>query len=107
MFIKIFFFKYLRNVRIGINLFRKAIELIELDKKILIEYGSFMYQIHAFCSRQLKLDRHVSLFNADHRHFITNQLEEKKLEFLNFAIEAYETLNNSSSSTTDTEESPQ
>jgi len=85
-------------VRIGINLFRKAIELIELDKKILIEYGSFMYQLHAYCSRQLKLDKLVGHFIPNDRQLITTRLHDKKLEFLNLALEAYETLTNSTDS---------
>ena len=46
------FFNY---VYITINLFRKSTELNASDQKIWIEYGTFLYQIHSYCSRQLKL----------------------------------------------------
>lgn len=50
---------FLRQVYVTVNLFRCSTDLMPKDQKIWVEYGSFLYQIHSYCSRQLKL---VSVF---------------------------------------------
>ena len=46
----------LKLVDFCVNLFGKAIELLRCDDhKIYIEYGAFVYQMHSYCSRQLKI----------------------------------------------------
>ena len=44
-----------KTVYLPINLFRKAVEHYAYEQTIWMEYGSFLYQIHSYCSRQLKL----------------------------------------------------
>lgn len=50
---------FIRSTNIAVNLFRKSNEAMSktssTDQKFVIEYGSFLYQIHSYCSRQLKL----------------------------------------------------
>lgn len=47
--------EFCRSVYVTINLFRYSTGLMPKDQKIWVEYGSFLYQIHSYCSRQLKL----------------------------------------------------
>jgi hypothetical protein len=53
--------KFIKTVYLSINLFRKAVEYWMYEQKVWIEYGSFVYQIHSFCSRQLKLVKKIKL----------------------------------------------
>lgn len=75
-----------KTVNISINLFRKATEYYQYDSIFWIEYGSFMYQMHSYCSRQLKLNKLVNHFVSPR---ISKTLEEKRIVFLNFALDAY------------------
>ena len=54
---------FLKAVYITINLFRKAVEMMSdaNDHKLWIEYGAFLYQIHSYCSRQLKLVNYLEI----------------------------------------------
>jgi hypothetical protein len=48
--------EFLKKVYFSINLFRKAIQYLRPDDRVIyIEYGSFLYQIHSYCSRQIKI----------------------------------------------------
>lgn len=39
----------------GMKCFDQCLQLNEEDSQLWIEYGSFAYNIHSFCSRSLKL----------------------------------------------------
>ena len=78
--------KFISMAHFSINLFKKSIELGSNDSKILVEYGSFLYQIHSYCSREIK-------YNEQVKHFADPALKDilatSKLEFLNLAYDAY------------------
>lgn len=44
-----------KTVYLSMNLFRKSTEYWAYDQKLYMEYGSFLYQMHSYCSRQIKL----------------------------------------------------
>ena len=47
---------FLKKVQFSINLFRKATQYLRpSDSVFYIEFGSFLYQIHSYCSRQIKI----------------------------------------------------
>ncbi len=90
-------------------MFRKSLEnLRKTDRKIVIEYGLFLYQMHSYCSRQIKIvsilfklivykQTNMSTLLKDEctKHFkdgsIKGYLENKKNELLILALEAYKT----------------
>jgi len=97
-------------------LFRKSLEnLRKTDRKIIIEYGLFLYQMHSYCSRQIKIVTnffYILLLKLQKLNDISNvlkdkvtnhfkddsikiYLENKKNELLKLALEAYKSASKS------------
>lgn len=91
--------KFLESIHLSINLFRKSLEYIrQTDQKFALEYGSFVYQLSSFCSRQLKTAKIIQgYFSAP--DVIAAKLSRKSMEFLHMSLDVYKRANASSSST--------
>jgi hypothetical protein len=103
---------FIKNVNVSINLFRKCIENKRTnDQTCLMEYGSFLYSMHSYCSRQIKLvcywlfykkslktesdyknltlilkNNLVKIFEDDS---MASALTVKKIEYLKLALDTY------------------
>jgi calcineurin-binding protein cabin-1 len=89
------------RVFIAINMFKRSIELRSTDDTIWIEYGSYLYQIHSFCSRQLKNNQILNIFEDE---AIKTELKKKINFFLTLSNEAYIEANRISHITTSKDE---
>jgi calcineurin-binding protein cabin-1 len=78
----------MEKVNFAINCYRKAFDLIEFDYKLSLEYGSFLYQLNSYFSRQIKMNEVFNFF-VEKDKFI-DLFKEKSRKFLNLALEAYE-----------------
>jgi hypothetical protein len=84
--------EYERMLHMCINLFRKSIELRPFNDKLWIEYGLYLYQMHSYCSRQLKINNIIGSFGSDYSAII-NSMNKKKNLLLSLALDAYLTIN--------------
>ncbi|CAG7725832.1 unnamed protein product [Allacma fusca] len=75
----------LKNSDIVINCFQRALDLEPTNSKIRIEFGSFVYAMHSFCSRLLKGAESLSFDKFD-------IVETKKDALLKEAINCFEPL---------------
>ena len=56
------------------------------DHTSIVEFASFLYQMHSYCSRQIKLDRLIKHFENETNREI---LSIKKVQFLEMSLEIY------------------
>lgn len=88
--------RFLQNIYLSINLFQKSLEYIRsTDQTFALEYGSFLYQLASFCSRQIKISK--LLPNYFSSSAIEPKLREKQTELLNMSLIVYKTVNELSS----------
>jgi hypothetical protein len=88
--------QYLNSVYVSVNLFKKSMEnLRPNDHTSIVEFASFLYQMHSYCSRQIKLNKLISHFESD---LIEESLARKKVEFLKLSLEIYKKASRPSSS---------
>lgn len=78
----------MEKVNFAINCYRKALDLIEFDYKLSLEYGSFLYQLNSYFSRQIKMNEVFNFFVEKDK--LVNLFEEKSRKFLDLALEAYQ-----------------
>jgi hypothetical protein len=80
-------------MNLSINLFRKALEYIRpTDEAFALEYGSFLYQLSAFCSRQLKMSKLIPTYFSS-TQVIEPKLSEKRTEYLKMSLDIYKMAN--------------
>lgn len=80
--------RFLESTYLSINFFSKSLEYLRAsDQTFALEYGSFLYQLSSFCSRQVKMAKLV----PDHfsSESIERKLSEKKIEFLKMSLAVY------------------
>ncbi len=79
--------QYLGSVYISVNLFKKSMDnLRPNDHTSIVEFASFLYQMHSYCSRQIKLNKLIHHFESD---LIEESLSRKKIEFLRLSLDVY------------------
>lgn len=87
--------KFLESTYLSINLFCKSLEYLRPnDQTFALEYGSYLYQLASFCSRQVKMAKLIP------EHFssalIEPKLREKQVEFLKLSLKVYQKASESS-----------
>ncbi|RNA38515.1 calcineurin-binding cabin-1 isoform X1 [Brachionus plicatilis] len=82
--------EFMSEVELSIVFFRKAAQYRRPnDHTFLVEFGLFLYQMSSLTSRLLRMNRLIGFFENEK---IKKELEEKKIDYLKLANEAYQQL---------------